>query len=144
MGEYLVPGFAGHLAVTRHRGRALAACAVFAIAASAAADEFDRFTNLEPVPDGIDAVAVARRADDALRSDRTYVEAAMTVMSPRLSSDRVVEFRSWEDRPSKRSFIRILGPAKDAGTGGHYDMTYCIMNNYHHPLTFPWAKKKNT
>jgi outer membrane lipoprotein-sorting protein len=41
----------------------------------------------------------------------------MVVESPRLSGPRVVAFRSWEDSTQKRSFIRILEPAKDVGTG---------------------------
>jgi outer membrane lipoprotein-sorting protein len=72
---------------------------------------------LEPAPPGLVAREVAERAEDALRSERTYLEAEMTVVSPRLAADRVVAFRSWDDRPGKRSFIRILEPAKDAGSG---------------------------
>ena len=81
----------------------------------------------EPVPEaseaapaelaGLDAPAIARRAEDVLRSDRTYLEARMTVRSPRLGRARVVAFQSWDDRAMNRSFIRILSPAKDAGTG---------------------------
>jgi len=69
-------------------------------------------TDAEP-----DAREIARRAEDAMRSDSTYLAAAMTVRSPRLSSDRVVRFRSWDDRPGKRNMIRILSPAKDEGSG---------------------------
>jgi outer membrane lipoprotein-sorting protein len=72
---------------------------------------------LEPPPEGLEARELARGAEDALRSSRTYLEAEMTVVSPRLSRPRVVAFRSWDDRPGKRSFIRILSPAKDAGSG---------------------------
>jgi outer membrane lipoprotein-sorting protein len=72
---------------------------------------------LEPPPEGLEARELARGAEDALRSSRTYLEAEMTVVSPRLSRPRVVAFRSWDDRPGKRSFIRILSPAKDAGAG---------------------------
>jgi len=71
---------------------------------------------LEPVPDGADADAVALRAEETQRSDRTYIDAAMTVISPRLASDRVVSFESFDDRPGKRSFIHIESPAKDSGT----------------------------
>jgi outer membrane lipoprotein-sorting protein len=72
---------------------------------------------LDPPPPGVDARSIAERAEDALRSARTYLHAEMTVVSPRLVSPRVVSFRSWDDRPGKRSFIRIDSPAKDAGTG---------------------------
>jgi hypothetical protein len=68
-------------------------------------------------PDELDAAAIARRAEDVLRSSRTYMEATMTVLSPRLGKPRAVAFRSWDDRAEDRSFIRILSPAKDAGTG---------------------------
>ena len=71
---------------------------------------------LEPVPEGLVARDVAERAEDAMRSDRTFLEAEMTVVSPRLAGPRVVVFRSWEDAPGKRSFIRISAPAKDAGS----------------------------
>jgi outer membrane lipoprotein-sorting protein len=70
-----------------------------------------------PPPPGAEAREIARRADDTLRSDRSYVEGSMTVVSPRLPAPRVVRFRSWEDRPARRSFIRILAPPKDEGTG---------------------------
>ncbi|MEE3331177.1 MAG: outer membrane lipoprotein-sorting protein [Myxococcota bacterium] len=60
---------------------------------------------------------MSRRADDNLRSDRTYMEARMTVESPRLSAPRNIRFISWEDRITQRSFIRIREPAKDSGTG---------------------------
>ena len=72
---------------------------------------------LEPAPDGLDARDVAKRAEDNLRSEQTYFEARMVVESPRLSAPRTVHFRSWEDRSTGRSFIRIHEPAKDAGTG---------------------------
>ena len=72
---------------------------------------------LEPPPEGVPASELAERAEDNLRSDRTYFEARMKVESPRLSSARSVRFRSWEDRGGMRSFIRIHEPAKDVGTG---------------------------
>jgi outer membrane lipoprotein-sorting protein len=72
---------------------------------------------LEPTPPDFDAKALAKRAEDNLRSSRTFFEGRMIVESPRLSGPRVVAFRSWEDSTQKRSFIRILEPAKDIGTG---------------------------
>jgi outer membrane lipoprotein-sorting protein len=71
---------------------------------------------LEPAPEGVDAEGVARRAEEVLRSERTFIEGRMVVESPRLAQPREVVFRSWDDRPGRRSFIRILEPAKDAGT----------------------------
>jgi len=82
---------------------------------AAAAD--DPLAGLEPAPADVDPVELARRADDIMRSDRTYMKARMTVRSPRLSSDREVTFESWEDKPGKRSLIRIESPSKDRGTG---------------------------
>jgi outer membrane lipoprotein-sorting protein len=72
---------------------------------------------LEPAPPGVDARQIARRAEDNLRSDTTYLEATMTVESPRLTRPRSVRFKNWDDRPGKRSLIRIQSPAKDEGTG---------------------------
>ena len=64
-----------------------------------------------------DATKIARRADAVMRSDTTSMAVRMTVKSPRLSAPRVVAFHSWDDKRGDRSFIRILAPAKDAGTG---------------------------
>lgn len=72
---------------------------------------------LEPPPPDLDAREIARRAEDTMRSDSSFLEARMTVESPRLSKPRVISFRSSDDRAGKRSFIRILSPAKDEGTG---------------------------
>jgi len=87
---------------------ALVLC-ILGLAASAA--------DLLPAPPDTDAKEVARRAEDSLRSARTTLDASMTVVSPRLSAPRVVRFQSWEERDTKRSMVRILSPAKDAGTG---------------------------
>ena len=65
----------------------------------------------------LDAKQIAERAEDNLRSDRTTVDMRMVVTSPRLPRPRTIEIRSWEDRPGKRSLIRIDAPPKDAGTG---------------------------
>ena len=71
---------------------------------------------LEPAPEGVTGREIAKRAEDSLFSESTFLSAEMTVVSPRLSSDRVVAFQNWDDRPGKRSFIRITKPAKDADT----------------------------
>ena len=72
---------------------------------------------LEPAPEGLDARAIAERVEDVFRGDSSYLEATMTVVSPRLPAPREVRFKAWDDRPRKRSFIRILAPAKDRGMG---------------------------
>lgn len=73
--------------------------------------------DLEPTPPDIDARELARRAEDNMRSDRTFFQGKMTVVSPRLTRPRVVAFRSWGDSKEKKSLIRIDAPAKDKGTG---------------------------
>ena len=73
--------------------------------------------DLEPAPEDIAAREVALRAENTLRSDASYMSARMVVTSPRLPKPRAVALRNWDDRLGKRSFIRILSPAKDAGTG---------------------------
>ncbi|MGH0036867.1 MAG: outer membrane lipoprotein-sorting protein [Myxococcota bacterium] len=67
-------------------------------------------------PDGLDGRSLALRAENMMRSSRTYLVARMTVSSPRLPAPRVVAFRNWDDRVGKRSFIRIDRPPKDDGT----------------------------
>jgi outer membrane lipoprotein-sorting protein len=72
--------------------------------------------DLESPPEGLVARDIALRAEDTLRSERTFLEAKMIIRSKRLSKPRVVRFRSFDDRPGKRSFIRILVPRKDEDT----------------------------
>ena len=76
-----------------------------------AASGFD--LELEPAPEDLDAGALARQAEDNMRSERTFIEAKMTVVSPRLSRPRVVAFHSWENTPGKKLLIRIDEPSKD-------------------------------
>jgi outer membrane lipoprotein-sorting protein len=92
----------------------LTAAVLWVLAASAGADSLGSKV-LEPAPEGVDAKQVATLAENSLRSDRTFMSASMTVRSPRLSEPRVVVFESWDDRPEKRSFIRIQAPPKDKG-----------------------------
>lgn len=73
--------------------------------------------DLQAAPPGIDARAVAERVEETWRGTRNTMVATMTVESPRLPTPRSVRFRAWDDRPGRRSFIRILSPPKDAGTG---------------------------
>ena len=72
---------------------------------------------LLPADDGITAEQIADRAENNLRSDQTIMEARMTVVSPRITRPRVMEFTSWDDREEERSFIRMQSPSKDKGTG---------------------------
>ncbi len=103
----------------RAGGPELAVLALLIFAGSAWAAEPPAFdlSGLAPAPDGVDARELAQRAQDNMRSDRTFFRGRMTIESPRLSRPRVVAFHSWEDTPAKRSLIRIDRPAKDEGTG---------------------------
>ncbi len=94
---------------------AIVACLLFEPAAVFATPNLD--LSLEPAPEGVDAGALARKAEDNMRSQRTFMIASMTVVSPRLSRPRVVAFHSWENTPEKKSLIRIDKPTKDEGTG---------------------------
>lgn len=96
----------------RRAGIALSCAAGLALCASAPALE------LEPAPEGLDAYQLARRVEEVFRGDTTKIAATMEVTSPRLPAPRRVRFVSWDDRPRRRSFIRILAPPKDA------DMTF--------------------
>jgi outer membrane lipoprotein-sorting protein len=108
-------------------GLALAAAGALAAAAGPATDaapaappaaaEPAAPPGLEPAPADLTGRELARRAEEVLRGDTAVMEARMTVESPRLPEPRVVAFRSWDDRHGDRSFIRILSPAKDEGTG---------------------------
>ena len=62
-----------------------------------------------------DVEELVRRAEDALRGKTAEIRAAMTITTPRWT--RVVRFHSWDDRLGDRSFIRIIDPRKDRGTG---------------------------
>jgi outer membrane lipoprotein-sorting protein len=92
------------------RKGSLAFAALLLFGAGAAAGE-----ELEPAPPGADARSIAEKVEDVFRGRNSYLKATMTVVSPRLPTPRRVEFRAWDDRPEKRSFIRILAPPKDAG-----------------------------
>ena len=59
---------------------------------------------LEAAPPGVSVEDIVRRAEDALRGDRSYCKCEMTVSSPRLAKPRTVAFESWSDGPGKRSF----------------------------------------
>lgn len=91
-------------------GRSTAAAILVLLLAGGAAG-----ADLEPAPPEAAARAIAEKVEDVFRGNNSYLEAAMTVVSPRLPTPRQVEFRAWDDRPRKRSFIRILAPPKDAG-----------------------------
>jgi outer membrane lipoprotein-sorting protein len=58
---------------------------------------------------------LVHRAENVLRGQTAEMLAAMTIERPRWT--RTVRFRSWDDRANDRSFIRILEPAKDRGSG---------------------------
>jgi Outer membrane lipoprotein-sorting protein len=80
-------------------------------AAAAAQD-----AKLEPPPAQPSARELAERVEATFRGEAGFLDATMSVKSPRLPEPRRVRFQSWDDRGGKRSFIRILEPAKDHGT----------------------------
>ncbi len=63
----------------------------------------------------LDPREIVRRAEDALQGETAEMTAAMTITTPRWT--RVVRFHTWGERLGDRSFIRILDPRKDRGTG---------------------------
>jgi outer membrane lipoprotein-sorting protein len=63
----------------------------------------------------LDAKSLVERVEEVFRGDTAQMKAAMTIQRPRWT--RTVVFRSWDDRHGDRSFIRILDPKKDRGTG---------------------------
>jgi hypothetical protein len=99
-----------HRSPARRRAAVRAALVLLLAEPAAAAD-------LAPAPADLDARAIVEHSVDALRGRTTYLRATMQIESPRLPAPRTVTFRSWDDGPGRRSFIRILAPAKDAGTG---------------------------
>lgn len=70
---------------------------------------------LEAPPAAPSAREVAQRVEDLFRGNTSYMEATMHIVSPRLPAPRRVTFRAYDDRPGKRTFIRILAPPKDRG-----------------------------
>jgi hypothetical protein len=89
---------------------ALAVCAAARLASAQAPE-------LEPAPASSDAAALARRAVSALVGERTYLEAVLGVREHSRDTQKKVTFRAWYDRGSGRSFLRVLKPPPEAGTG---------------------------
>jgi len=69
----------------------------------------------DSIDEEIDARAVALRAEDSLRADRTFMRARVTIRSGRSAKQRVIELECWNDRIEPRSFIRVLAPDSAAG-----------------------------
>ena len=93
--------------------RSLSFLAVSLLAGSSTAQD----APLEPPPAQPSAREVAERVEATFRGEASFLDATMIVKSPRLPEPRRVRFQSWDDRAGKRSFIRILEPAKDRGVG---------------------------
>jgi len=72
---------------------------------------------LEPAPPGIEAAELSRRAAEAFAGRRTYLEAVLSVREPDGGTPSEIRFRAWLERSSGRSFLRVLAPAGQAGTG---------------------------
>lgn len=63
----------------------------------------------------VSAEELVRRAEEILRGSTAELRATMTITTPRWT--RSLTLHSWDDRARDRSFIRILAPKKDRGTG---------------------------
>ena len=72
---------------------------------------------LEAAPPGTDAAELSRRAAAALVGERTFFEAALLVRERKRDTPEEVVFRAWYERRSGRSFLRVLSPPREAGTG---------------------------
>jgi outer membrane lipoprotein-sorting protein len=93
------------------QARRLAIAALLAASGAAA-----QSAPLEPPPATPSARELAERVEQNFRGESGFLDATMIVDSPRLPEPRRVRFQSWDDRRGKRSFIRILEPAKDHGS----------------------------
>jgi hypothetical protein len=72
---------------------------------------------LESAPPGIEAAALSRRAAEAFAGQRTYLEAVLSLREPEGETSVAIRFRAWRERSSGRSFLRVLAPEGQAGTG---------------------------
>jgi hypothetical protein len=88
-----------------------------------------------------DAVAVIKKVEDLLRGDTSYSEMKMTVYNPAWPGPREYEMRSWDDRKTDRSFIRITAPARDRGKAflkdGKVFKVYIPTERENKPMTIP-------
>jgi hypothetical protein len=73
--------------------------------------------DLEPPPPGVDALGLLKHSQILLQSEGTFIEGSMTIAHPDEKRARILGLRVWTDRTGDRSFIRILSPARHAGTG---------------------------
>lgn len=63
----------------------------------------------------VDVRAILDRAENARLGQTSQAKMTMTITTPRWT--RVVAFRFWADEAADKTFIRILSPKKDRGTG---------------------------
>jgi Outer membrane lipoprotein-sorting protein len=89
----------------------------FACLALAAGPVFAQPAELEPAPAGVEAAELAGRAAEALGGRRTYLEAVLSVREDDVAMGNEIRFRAWLERSSGRGFLRVLEPAREAGTG---------------------------
>jgi hypothetical protein len=72
---------------------------------------------LEPAPPGVEAAELSRRAAEAFAGQRTWLEAELSLREPDGAPSLEIRFRAWQERSSGRSFLRVLAPEGQAGTG---------------------------
>jgi outer membrane lipoprotein-sorting protein len=75
----------------------------------------NRIDEHAPASEETDVRAIAIRAEDSLRAGRTFMQARVTVRSPRGATERVIDFECWNDRVERRSFLRVVAPDSAAG-----------------------------
>lgn len=84
---------------------------------------------------------IIEKVDELLRGDSNYSLMAMTIYNPRWKKPRTFEMQGWEDRPGKKSFIRITAPARDRGKSflkdGYVFKVYIPTERENKPITIP-------
>ncbi|HUT55125.1 MAG TPA: outer membrane lipoprotein-sorting protein [bacterium] len=88
-----------------------------------------------------DANAIIAKVQELMRGDSNYSEMKMTIYNPDWPGPRAYEMKSWEDKVSNRSFIRIISPASERGKAfmkdGNVFKVYIPTERENKPLTIP-------
>jgi outer membrane lipoprotein-sorting protein len=95
----------------------------------------------QPAGNQLNAAEVIKKVEDLMRGDTSYSEMKMTVYNPAWPGPREYEMRSWDERKSDRSFIRITAPARDRGKAflkdGKVFKVYIPTERENKPMTIP-------
>lgn len=87
---------------------------LLAMIAGPAASAASAASPAESITDDAEAKALVKKVQDLLRSDTSIARYTMRIETPEWQ--REVRLDAWDDRLSKRFFIRILAPKKDRDT----------------------------